>query len=170
MKKDDFWKNIPNNKKRYILLAIVATALIYPGYQLVNHYLSDRTSYTTLTFFKTDTNIITKAEAIEMITRVYLDKEAWTDEKNETTEAKQLVFRASDGTVGYTKAFLDAVIAELIKAGVDVAWANDIINDYFEVMEGKDNSSINMEVLGQLIFRVKNTIIHIFSMMMKVSQ
>lgn len=94
---------------------------------------------------------ITKAEAIEMITRVYLDKEAWTDEKNETIEAKQLVFRASDGTVGYTKAFHDAVIAELIKAGVDVAWTNDIINDYFEVMEGKDNSSINMEVLGNVI-------------------
>lgn len=63
MKKVDFWKSLPGSKKRYVMLAVIVAALIYPGYQLVNHYLSDRTSHTTLTFLKTDTNIITKAEA-----------------------------------------------------------------------------------------------------------
>lgn len=55
--------SLPKNKKRIIIIAILVAALIYPAYQMVKYYSSDRSAYTSLTLLKTDTNIATTAEA-----------------------------------------------------------------------------------------------------------
>lgn len=54
---------LTKNKKRIILIGIIFAALIYPGYQIIKYYTSDKSAYTSLTLLKTDTNIATTAQA-----------------------------------------------------------------------------------------------------------
>lgn len=104
---------------------------------------------------------ITKAEAIELILRAYVDREAWTDSAEddpetivvpeEVKETKQIIFRATNGEVAYTKDVIDTVMEKLTRSGLDVGYANQVIEDYFSIMEGKDISSLDMTILDNLI-------------------
>ena len=104
---------------------------------------------------------ITKSEALELLLRAYVDREAWTDSAEddpetivvpeEVKETKQIIFRATNGEVAYTKDVIDTVMEKLTRSGLDVGYANQVIEDYFSIMEGKDISSLDMTILDNLI-------------------
>lgn len=115
---------------------------------------------------------ITKSEAMEMIFRIYLDKETWTENQeaiteDEATNDKQqesvdvsnlMILVTEDGRIACSQELADSVKNSVKSAGLSDTLSGQVLSNYAEITKSMDNSVIHQDVIDNIIESFKKTI------------
>ena len=110
---------------------------------------------------------LTKKEALELITKVYSESNlansiefnnASETENKVEVKVEEQVKKNSDGKLVATKALGQAINNSLASQGLSKDYGNNILNKYYAVIEGKNNTIIHEDLIDSLVIALKQDI------------